>query len=94
MRLADLILSSVDDGLFELCVSDHLLAEIERVLIDHKGLPADKAKIFREAVEANASSVMRAGEYDNNEIKITVFVGDPFGVCRGTDGDESDPPGW
>jgi len=64
VRLADLFLSSVDDGLFELCVSDHLLAEIERVLIDHKGLPADKAKIFREAVEANASSVMRAGEYE------------------------------
>lgn len=64
VRLADLILSSVDDGLFELCVSDHLLAEIERVLIDHKGLSADKAKIFREAVEANALSVMRAGQYE------------------------------
>ena len=29
VRLADRILSSIDDGLFELCVSDHLLAEIE-----------------------------------------------------------------
>ena len=64
VRLADLILSSVDDGPFELCVSDHLLAEIERVLTHHKGLPADKAKIFREAVEANARSVMRAGQYE------------------------------
>ena len=54
----------VDDGLFELCVSDHLLAEIERVLIDHKGLSADKAKIFRDAVQANALSVMRAGQYE------------------------------
>jgi predicted nucleic acid-binding protein len=60
VRLADLILSSVDDGLFELCVSDHLLAEIERVLVAHKGLSADKAKIFRGAVEANALSVTRA----------------------------------
>ena len=63
VRLADLILSSVDDGLFELCVSDHLLAEIERVLVAHKGLSADKAKIFRGAVEANALSVTRAGQY-------------------------------
>ena len=64
VRLADLILSSIDDGLFELCVSDHLLAEIERVLIDHKGLSADKAKIFRDAVEANALSVIRAEQYE------------------------------
>lgn len=64
VRLADLILSSVDDGLFELCVSDHLLAEIERVLISHKGLSADKAKIFRDAVQANALSVMRARQYE------------------------------
>ena len=63
VRLADLILSSVDDGLFELCVSDHLLAEVERVLVHYKGLPADKAKIFRDAVEANAVSVMCAGQY-------------------------------
>lgn len=64
VRLADLILSSSDDGLFELCVSDHLLDEVERVLVDHKGLPADKAKIFRDAVEANAQSVIRPGQYE------------------------------
>ena len=64
VRLADLILSSIDDGLFDLCVSDHLLAEIERVLVDHKGLPADKARVFRNAVEANAFTVMRAGQYE------------------------------
>ena len=64
VRLADLILSSIDDGLFELCVSDHLLAEVERVLIDYTGLLADKAKIFRDAVEANAVKVMRAAEYE------------------------------
>ena len=57
VRLADLILSSIDDGIFDLCVSDHLLA-------DYKGLPADKAQIFRDAVEANAVSVMRAGQYE------------------------------
>jgi predicted nucleic acid-binding protein len=38
VRLADLVLSSVGDGLFDLCVSDHLLDEIERVLIHDKGL--------------------------------------------------------
>jgi hypothetical protein len=55
VRLADLVLSSVDDGLIELCVSDRLLDEIEYVLAHDKGLPADKARAFRDAVAANAS---------------------------------------
>jgi len=41
VRLADLVLSSVDDGLFDLCTSDHLLEEVERVLVNAKGLPVD-----------------------------------------------------
>lgn len=65
VRLADLILSSVDDGLFELCVSEHLLAEVERVLVDYKRLPANKAKIFRDAVEANTARLMRTAEYEH-----------------------------
>jgi predicted nucleic acid-binding protein len=57
VRLADFVLSSVDDGLFEVCVSEDLLIEIERVLIDTKGLAIDKAKVFTRAVALNASSV-------------------------------------
>ena len=45
-------------------MSDHLLAEVERVLIEHKHLSANKAKIFRDAMEANALCVMRAGQYE------------------------------
>jgi hypothetical protein len=45
-------------------VSDHVLAEVERVLIEHKHLSANKAKIFRDAMEANALCVMRAGQYE------------------------------
>jgi len=56
VRLADLVLSSAADGLFDLCVSDDLLDEIERVLVDRKGLEADKARVFREQVEAVACS--------------------------------------
>ena len=63
-RLADLILSSIDDGLFELCVSDHLLDEVEQVLVDHKGLPADKARVFRDAVGANALIVIPRRQYE------------------------------
>ena len=63
VRLADLVLSSVDDGLFDLCVSDHLLDEIERVLVDDKGLPADKAREFRDAVQANASVHVDESQY-------------------------------
>lgn len=64
VRLADLILSSVDDGLFELCVSDHLLDEVEHVLVNSKGLPPDKAKTFRDAVEANAARVIHTAQYE------------------------------
>jgi len=54
VRLADLVLSCAADGHFDLCVSDHLLDEIERVLINDKGLAADKALTFRNAVHALA----------------------------------------
>ena len=57
VRLADLVLSSVDDGLLEVCVSDDLLIEIERVLIEAKGLAAEKAKVFTNAVSLNAAHV-------------------------------------
>lgn len=63
VRLADLVLSSAADGLFDLCVSDDLLDEIERVLVDRKGLPADKARTFREQVEAVARRTIRRSEY-------------------------------
>jgi hypothetical protein len=54
VRVADLVLSSADDGLFEVCVSDDLLIEIERVLIEVKGLAPEKAKIFTQAVASNS----------------------------------------
>ena len=54
IRLADLVLSSVDDGLFEV---EDLLNEIERVLIDTKGLAVDKAKAFTRDVASNAAHV-------------------------------------
>lgn len=57
VRLADLVLSSVDDGLLEVCVSDDPLIEIERVLIETKGLAAEKAKVFTNAVSSNAAHV-------------------------------------
>lgn len=63
VRLADVVLSSVDDGLFDLCVSDHLLDEIERVLVAEKGLPADKAQVFRDAVQANAAVHVDEAQY-------------------------------
>lgn len=64
VRVADLVLSCVDDGLLDLCVSEHLLNEIERVLIEHKGLAAAKAKVFRDAVAANAIRTVRPADYE------------------------------
>jgi predicted nucleic acid-binding protein len=63
VRVADLVLSSADDGLFEVCVSDDLLIEIERVLIEVKGLAAEKAKIFTKAVASNSAHVVANAQY-------------------------------
>ena len=46
--LADLTLSAAEYGLFELVYSDHLLQEIERVPVDHKGLAPVHAQRFIE----------------------------------------------
>jgi predicted nucleic acid-binding protein len=63
VRVADLVLSSADDGLFEVCVSDDLLTEIERVLIEVKGLAAEKAKVFTQAVASNSAQVVSNAQY-------------------------------
>jgi predicted nucleic acid-binding protein len=63
VRVADLVLSSADDGLFEVCVSEDLLREIERVLIEVKGLAAEKAKIFTQAVASNSAQVVSNAHY-------------------------------
>jgi predicted nucleic acid-binding protein len=63
VRLADLVLSSADDGFFAVCVSEDLLSEIERVLINSKGLALEKAKVFTNAVAANATRVATRSEY-------------------------------
>ena len=52
------MLSYVGVGLFDLCVSDHVLDESERVLIDDKGLPEDKARAFRSAVLEPTTTVV------------------------------------
>jgi predicted nucleic acid-binding protein len=63
VRVADLVLSSADDGLFEVCVSENLLVEIERVLIEVKGLAPEKAKVFTQAVASNSAQVVSNAQY-------------------------------
>jgi predicted nucleic acid-binding protein len=63
VRLADLVLSCVDDGLFEICLSEHLLSEIERVLIESKGISSEKANVFVAAVASNAAQVAAKAGY-------------------------------
>ena len=58
------MLSCVDDGLLDLCVSDHLLNEIEHVLVERKGLSPAKAKIFRDAVASNATRTVLQADYE------------------------------
>lgn len=71
VTLADLVLSGVDDGLFEVCVSDDLLIEIERVLIETKGLAAEKAKVFTSAVSSDAAHVAPNALYADLAAELT-----------------------
>ena len=50
ISLADLVLRLAELGMFELVWSDHLLAEVERVLVDCKGLPVDRARYFCDCI--------------------------------------------
>jgi predicted nucleic acid-binding protein len=50
VSLADLVLRLAELGMFELLWSDHLLAEVERVLVQYKGLAAEQAAYFCECV--------------------------------------------
>lgn len=46
VSLADLVLRLAELGMFELLWSDHLLGEVERVLVQYKGLAAEQAAYF------------------------------------------------
>jgi predicted nucleic acid-binding protein len=50
ISLADLVLRLAELGMFELVWSDHLLAEVERVLVEYKGLPVDRARYFCDCI--------------------------------------------
>jgi hypothetical protein len=43
VSLADLVLRLAEFGMFDLVWSDHLLLEVERVLVEYKGLPVERA---------------------------------------------------
>lgn len=52
--LADLVLRSVEFGLFDLVWSEELLGEVERVLVEKKGLHPVKASLFGRQVQRSA----------------------------------------
>ena len=52
--LADLVLRSVEIGLFDLAWTDESLTEVERVLVERKGLSAANAAVFCAQVRATA----------------------------------------
>jgi len=54
ISIADLTLRSVEIGMFELAWTDELMAEIERVAVDKKGLDPLKAKVFIEQIRTTA----------------------------------------
>ena len=64
--LADLTLSAAEYGLFELVYSDHLLQEIQRVLVDHKGLaPANAQRFIDEICGTFPSGRIRTSTYES-----------------------------
>ena len=50
ISLADLVLRLAEFGMYDLLWSDHLLAEIERVLVEYKGLTTEGAHYFCECI--------------------------------------------
>lgn len=52
--LADLVLRSVEAGLFDLAWTDESLAEVERVLVERKGLTSANAAVFGAQVRNTA----------------------------------------
>ena len=52
--LSDLVLRSVEIGLFDLAWTDESLTEVERVLVERKGLSAANAAVFGAQVRATA----------------------------------------
>ena len=64
--LADLTLSAAEYGLFEFVYSDHLLQEIERVLVDHKGLaPVHAQRFIDEICETFPTGRLKAITYES-----------------------------
>jgi len=64
--LADLMLSAAEYGLFELVYSDHLLDEIQRVLVDNKGLaPANAQRFIDEICATFPNGRITASTYEN-----------------------------
>ena len=50
ISLADLVLRLAEFGMYDLLWSDHLLIEVERVLVEHKGLTTERAHYFCECI--------------------------------------------
>jgi hypothetical protein len=59
ISIADLVLRLAEIGIFELIWSDHLLDEIERVLVERKRLPRPAAAYFCACIR----ETFPAGEY-------------------------------
>ena len=50
ISLADLVLRLPEFGIYDLLWSDHLLSEVERVLVEYKGLTVERARYFCECI--------------------------------------------
>jgi hypothetical protein len=50
ISLADLVLRLAELGMYDLVWSDHLLSEVERVLVEAKGLTSERAHYFCECI--------------------------------------------
>ena len=50
ISLANLVLRLAELGMYDLLWSDHLLREVERVLVEYKGLTTERARYFCECI--------------------------------------------
>ena len=80
--LADLVLRSVEIGLFDLAWTDESLTEVERVLVERKGLSAANAAVFGAQVRATAPEGRIGPAADVGRTRRVVLIESSFVPTR------------
>jgi len=71
VTIVNLLFTSAEEGFIDICVSDHLVAEVARVLVEYKGLEPDKVNVFCAQMNELASQHICAARYKSTKDQLT-----------------------